>query len=135
MNTVEQSRDERELPERPRYLLMVAAAPAIFITHFVMAYALASVWCAKFVPTPDGRLGGALVPFAVITLAAIGGVAWVGWDGYLRHRHQSEPPPHDMDTRGDRHRFLGFATLLLAGLSGTGIVFVTTAFLAFETCR
>lgn len=135
MNTVEHSRNERELPERTRYLVMVAAPPAIFITHFVVAYALASVWCAKFAAPPDGALGGALLPFAVITLIAIGGVAWIGWHAYRRHGHGSETAPHDMDTPGDRHRFLGFATLLLAGLSTVGIVFVATAFLAFDTCR
>lgn len=135
MNTVEHSPDERTLPERTRYLVMVAAPPAIFITHFVVAYALASVWCAKLAAPPDASLGGALLAFAAITLVAIGGVAWIGWGGYRRHGRGFETAPHDMDTPGDRHRFLGFATLLLAGLSAVGIVFVATAFLAFDSCR
>lgn len=135
MNTAEQSPGPRELPERTRYLVMLAAPPAIFITHFVTVYALASVWCSKFAASPDGGLRGALLPFAAITLAAIGGVAWIGWNAHGRHRHGSEAAPHDMDTPGDRHRFMGFATLLLAGLSAVGIAFVVTAFLAFDTCR
>lgn len=135
MKAVEHSREESDLPERTGYLLGVAAPPAIFITHFVVAYALASVWCAKCARLPDRELGGALLPFAIITLAAIAGVAWIGWDGYRRHRHGSGAAPHDRDTPADRHRFLGFATLLLAGLSVVGMVFVTTAFLAFDTCR
>jgi hypothetical protein len=134
MNTVDQSREERDLPENTLYLAMVAAPPAIFITHFVVAYALASVWCAKMAGA-DGRLGGALLPFAAITVAALGGVLWVGWHGYDRHSFGSEAVPHDQDTAGDRHRFLGFATLLLSGLSGVGILFVAAAFLAFDTCQ
>jgi hypothetical protein len=135
MNTVDQAREERDLPEKPLYLAMVAAPPAIFITHFVVVYALASIWCAKVAAAVDGRLVGAFWPFAAVTLVAIGGVAWIGWGGYRRHRHGDEEAPHDMDTPGDRHRFLGFATLLLAELSGVGILFVAAAFLAFDTCQ
>ena len=134
MNMAGQAQGEPGLPEQPRYLVMLAAAPAIFITHFVLAYALASVWCAKLAPA-DGSLSGALGPLALITLVALAGVLWIGWGGYRRHRHRSEPVPHDEDTPADRHRFLGLAALLLAGLSGVAIVFVTTAFLAFDTCQ
>lgn len=135
MKTVEPSADRQEFPERTGYLVMLATPPAIFITHFVVAYALASVWCAKFAGPADGSLGGALAPFVALTLPAIAGVAWIGWKGYGRHRHEFEITPHDGDSPGDRHRFLGFATLLLAGLSAVGIVFVATAFLSFDTCR
>ena len=134
MSTADQSREERDLPEKTLYLAMVAAPPALFITHFVVAYALASVWCAKMAGA-DGRLGGAVLPFVAITVAALGGVLWVGWHGYRRHSFGSEAVPHDMDTPGDRHRFLGFATLLLSGLSSVGILYVAAAFLAFDTCQ
>jgi hypothetical protein len=133
MSTIDH--EERVLPEKTLYLAMMAGPPAIFITHFVVVYALASIWCAKVAATVDGRLGGAFWPFAAITLAAIAGVAWIGWGGYRRHRHGDEEVPHDMDTPGDRHRFLGFATVLLAGLSAVGILFVATAFLSFDTCQ
>jgi hypothetical protein len=58
----------------------------------------------------------------------------VGWSGYRRHRHGTETPPHDADTSGDRHRFLGFATMLLAGLSAIATLFVAMAALYFDHC-
>jgi hypothetical protein len=134
MNDAHTVHDER-LPERTGFLVMVALSPAIFITHFVVSYSWAAVWCARFAPQPDRSLDGALWPFLAVTAVALGGVVATGWGGYKRHRHGSEAVPHDMDTPGDRHRFLGFSTLLLSGLSAVGIVFVSIAFTAFETCR
>jgi hypothetical protein len=43
--------------------------------------------------------------------------------------------PHDFDTPGDRHRFLGFATVLLAGLSAVATLFAAVVVLYFEDCR
>ena len=134
MSTADQSREERDLPEKTLYLAMVAAPPALFITHFVVAYALASVWCAKMAGA-DGRLGGAVLPFVAITVAALGGVLWVGWHGYRRHSFGSEAVPHDMDTPGDRHRFLGFSTFLLAALSAIATIFAALVVVFFEDCR
>ena len=43
--------------------------------------------------------------------------------------------PHDFDTPGDRHRFLGFATVLLAGLSAVATLFAALVVLYFKDCR
>jgi hypothetical protein len=66
-----------------------------------------------------------------VGLAAIAWNARVGW---RRYRHESAATQH-ADTPPDRHRFLGFATLLLAGLSFVAVAFVAGAAFSFEDCR
>jgi hypothetical protein len=44
-------------------------------------------------------------------------------------------PPHDESTREDRHRFLGFATMILCGLSFVATVYVALPTLLISTCR
>ena len=77
------------------------------------------------------------------TAGALVGIAFVGWEGLRRHRHPStalgaggtEATTHDLDSPEDRHRFLGFATLLLSGLSAVAVVYAAVAATFFETCR
>jgi hypothetical protein len=47
----------------------------------------------------------------------------------------TEATTHDLDSAEDRHRFLGFATLLLAGLSAVGVLYAAVAATFFESCR
>lgn len=122
------------LPEQPKYLVVLALAPAIWTLHFLASYASAAIWCAKYAG-PDGSLDPVRVAIAWLTAVALVGIALVGWSGYKRHRHGTETPPHDSDTPEDRHRFLGFATVLLAGLSAVATVFVAISALYVDTCR
>jgi hypothetical protein len=85
------------------------------------------------------------------TAVALIGIGVVGWEGLRRHRHPSTPlgaspstplgasgmeaTTHDLDSPEDRHRFLGFATLLLAGLSAVAVLYAALAVTFFETCR
>ncbi len=66
---------------------------------------------------------------------ALAGIALIGYEGFRRHRHGTEATTHDLDTPGDRHRFLGFATLLLSGLSAVGVLYAALAATYFTTCR
>jgi hypothetical protein len=66
---------------------------------------------------------------------ALVAIAIVGWWGLQRHRHGGEALAHDSDTPGDRHRFLGFATFLLAGLSAVAVLYQTLPAVFFATCR
>jgi hypothetical protein len=125
--------DAADLPERPGYLLVLAAGPAIWFGHFLSTYVAASIWCAKF--APDGRLRPLAAIVGVATLGALAAIAAVGFSGFRRHRHGGEALPHDFDSPADRHRFLGFATLLLAGLSGIATIGVAAHFFYFGTCR
>jgi hypothetical protein len=122
------------LPERTVHLLMLAAAPAIWILHFLLSYVTVAIWCAR-IAGPGGPLGGARTAIAWYTIFALAGIALVGWSGYTRHRHGTETQPHDSDMPEARHRFLGFATLLLAGLSAVATVYVAMSAMFFQTCH
>jgi hypothetical protein len=120
-------------PESGESLWMLTAAPLAWAMHLLLCYITAAVWCAK-AAGPDGAsgvVGTAIVGYTAIALAVI---AFVGWQGFRRHRHGTEATTHDLDTPGDRHRFLGFATLLLAGLSAVAVLYAALASAFFEGC-
>jgi hypothetical protein len=115
-------------------LWMLTLAPAIWAAHLMLCYLTAAIWCAK-VAGPDGGLGGVRSAIGWYTAAALTGIAIIGWGVFRRHSHGTETVPHDFDSPDDRHRFLGFATLLLAGLSGVATLYVAFAGMFFDTCR
>ena len=123
-------------------LWLLTVAPTVWATHLLLSYVTAAIWCAKFAG-PTGSLNGIPQAIAWYTAVALIAIAIVGWEGWRRHRHPSsalstsgtETTTHDLDTREDRHRFLGFATLLLAGLSAVGVLYAAMAATFFDTCR
>jgi len=125
-------KDETHESRQSLWLLIVS--PVIWAAHFLLSYITAAVWCAKFAGR-DGSLGGVRIAIAIYTALALVGIGLNGWGGLRRHRHGSETTSHDFDTPADRHRFLGFATLLLAALSFVATIFVAIVALFFEDCR
>lgn len=122
------------LPERSGSLWMLTAGPTTWAVHFLLCYVTAAVWCAK-VATRAAALDdvrGALAAYTAIALAAI---VFFGWRGLRQHRWGSATLPHDAATAADRHRFLGFATVLLCGLSFVAVVYVGMAIAVIGTCR
>ena len=123
-------------------LWLLTVAPTVWAAHLLLSYVTAAIWCAKFAG-PTGSLNGIPQAVAWYTAVALVAIAIVGWEGWRRHRYPSTAPgadgtettTHDLDTREDRHRFLGFATLLLAGLSAVGVLYATMASTFFDTCR
>jgi hypothetical protein len=109
-----------ETHERNQSLWLLVAAPAIWAAHFLLCYITASIWCAKVAGT-GGSLATVRIAMVVYTVLALGGIGIIGWSGYRRHRFGQAELPHDADTPEDRHRFLGFATLLLAALSAVAV--------------
>lgn len=122
------------LPEKKESLWMLTAAPVLWAAHFLLSYGTAAIWCAK-VAGRDGSLTGARVAIAVYTIVALAGIGVIGWAGLRRHRKGHPTTPHAADTPEDRHRFLGFATLLLAILSGVATIYSTLAAVFIQTCR
>jgi hypothetical protein len=125
-------------------LWLLTLAPTIWAAHLLLCYVTAAIWCAKVAPV-GGSLGSvqpAIIWYTAVSLIAI---ALIGREGFRRHsagasRHapakwDTETTTHDLDTVTDRHRFVGFATLLLAGLSAVGVVYAALAANYFETCR
>jgi hypothetical protein len=112
-------------------LWLLTIAPTIWAAHLLLCYITAAVWCAKFAG-PGGALGGIRAAIAAYTAAAMIGIALIGWEGFRRHRFGTETTTHD--SAEDRHRFLGFATLLLAGLSAVGVLYAALAATYFHSC-
>lgn len=124
---------EPHVPERYS-LWLLTIGPTIWAGHLLLSYITAAVWCARFAPT-DGPLDGVQTAILCYTAVALTGIAVIGWAGFRRHRHGTEATTHDLDTSEQRHRFLGFATLLLSGLSAVGVVYAALAAQYFDTCR
>lgn len=124
------ARSERAA-RRGTMLWVLAASPSLWAAHFLLSYATAAVWCAKV----GGSLAFVRGAIAVYTAVALSAVAFVGWGGYRRHRRASAELPHDDDTPESRTAFVGFATLLLSGLSAIAILYSALVVLFLRTCR
>jgi hypothetical protein len=119
--------------EKHQSLWLLTASPTIWGVHFLLSYATAAIWCEKVV-----GLGGSLftvrAAIAAYTAVALTGIGIVGRIGYRKHRLGHAQLPHDADTPEDRHRFLGFATLLLSALSAVAVVFAALVVAFFARC-
>ncbi len=104
----------------------------VWAVHFLACYLTAAIWCAKAGRVAE--LAGVRVAVATSTLVALGAIVYVGAEGLRRHRLGTATVPHDFDTRESRHRFLGFATVLLSGLSAVAVVYVALPALFFRAC-
>jgi hypothetical protein len=127
------ARDD-ETHESRQSLWRPVLPPIIWAAHFLSCYLTAAIWCAKLAGRV-GPLGGARAAIAVYTLIALAGIAAVGWRGWRRHTFDGSETRHDFDTPADRHRFLGFATVLLAGLSAVATIFTALVAVFFRDCR
>jgi hypothetical protein len=122
------------LPEKQESLWWLIVSPGIWALHFLASYVTVAIWCEKAV-SRQGPLDGARTAVIVYTVVALGGVAATAWRAFRRHRFGQSSVPHDFDTPGDRHRFLGFASLLLSGLSAVAIAYVALPLLYLGSCR
>ena len=112
--------------------------PLIWVAHFFACYLTAAVYCAKSA-AHDAPLTTVRWAVGAYTALALCGAALCAWRG-LRHRRWGvegswRGVPLDFDSPGDRHRFLGLASLLLSGLVILGTLFVALPALFLETCR
>lgn len=119
--------------EKHQALWMLTISPLVWATHFLASYLTAAIWCAK-VAGIDGHLSPVRISIAIYTAVALLAISFVGWLGYRRHALDSTTAPHDEDTAESRHRFLGFATLLLSGLSFVAVVYSGMVALYFRSC-
>ncbi len=122
-----------ETSEKNQSLWLLTASPAIWAAHFLLSYITASIWCAKAVG-PGGSLATVRAAIGVYTAVALVGIGIIGWIGYRRHSHGNAELPHDEDTLEDRHRFLGFAILLLSALSAVAVVYAALVAVFFGRC-
>ncbi len=123
-----------QVAERRETLWMLPLAPGVWAAHFVASYATAAVYCAKLAD-PEGSLSTVRVAITLYTLVALAAVVAIGYVGLRRHRFGAAALPHDDDTPEDRHRFLGFATLLLSGLSAVAVMFSGLVVVFIRSCE
>ena len=123
-----------KLPEGKESLWWLITAPCIWAAHFLLCYITVALWCEK-VAAESGALQTARLLAVGYTLLALLGIAAVGVDAFRRHQYGNSSPPHDYDTPEDRHRFLGFAGLLLAIVSAIAVAFVGMPLAFFDSCR
>ena len=119
--------------EKHQSLWLLTASPTVWAVHFLLSYCTAAVWCARIVG-PGGSLAVVRVAIVVYTTLALVGIGIVGWTGYRRHSFGSAELPHDADAPEDRHRFLGFATVLLSALSAVAVLYAGSVVLFFGMC-
>ena len=125
---------DSRVAEHRENIWMLAVSPTIWAAHFGLCYITAAVWCAK-VPSALASLGGVRTAVVIFTLIALVGIVLIGWIGYRAHSYGAGSLPHEDDTPEDRHRFMGFATLLLSGLSALAVVYVALVVAFIETCQ
>lgn len=126
--------ENHDTHEYNQSLWMLTISPLIWSIHFVACYATAAIWCAKYVG-PQASLAPVRIAIAAYTFVAVIGIGIIGYAGYRRHRYGTAAVPHDFDTPEDRHRFLGFATLLLSALSLVATLMVALTAVFLETCH
>lgn len=120
--------------EQHQSLLLLTASPVVWAAHFMLCYITAAVWCEKLAG-PDKSLGEVRIAIAAYTAIALAVIGIVGWIGYRRHSFGRGTLPHDDDTPEDRHRFLGFSTLLLSGLSAVATLYAALAAVLIGSCH
>jgi hypothetical protein len=125
---------KHHLPERDETAWMLAASPTIWAIHFLLSYATAAMWCGMVVG-PYGSLLTARIAIGIYTAVALAAIGAIGLVGFRRHRLGTAEPPHDADTPEDRHRFLGYSTFLLSGLSAVAVLFAALAAVVIEGCQ
>jgi hypothetical protein len=119
--------------EENEQLWRLAAAPLIWALHFLGSYATASIFCAKLAG-PELSLAPVRVALAIYTVFALLPIALIGKNGWMRSRRGRVPLTHHQDAAEDRHRFLGFATMLLSGLSAIAVIYSALTALFVRTC-
>jgi hypothetical protein len=121
-------------PEDNESLWSLGAPLIVWVVHFLASYITAAIWCAK-VGDVDEPLTIVRIAIASYTVVALVAVGVLGWRGYRRHHEGGSKMPHDADTAGGRHRFLGFSAMLLSGLSAVAIVYSAMVPIFIGSCR
>lgn len=123
-------------------LITLITAPTIWALHFLVCYIAASVHCAKAMADariftgpawPDVTLARIII--AAATIVAMAAIAWSSRQAWRHWGDGDAEPPYDYATFDDRQQFLGFATILLCGLSFIGVIFVALPAVFIGDCR
>lgn len=125
--------DPATTDESEESLWWLAAPPGAWLAHLLATYLTAANFCAK-VPEHES-LASVRWAIAAYTLAALIVLGLLGRRGWVRRRTGDSSEPHDLDSRADRHRFLGLILVLLTGAATLGVVFAALPAIFMENCR
>lgn len=106
----------------------------IWGVHFLLCYFTAALWCGKFAG-PLAPLGSARLAIGVYTAIALAAIGVIARIAYRARTFGDARPPFDDDSPQDRHRFVGYASLLIAGLSAIAVVYSALPAAFLETCE
>lgn len=134
MASSEETTHSRKTHESNQSLWLLTVAPTIWAMHFLASYITAAIWCMKFAG-PENSLAPVRVAIVVYTAVALLGIGITGWLAHRRQSFGTAAMPHDDDTPEDRHRFMGFATLLLSALSAVATLYVAMVIVFVESCH
>ena len=116
-----------------RQLFLLTISPLIWAAHLLLSYITAAIWCEKFV-SPDGSLAAVRTAIVIYTVIGFGATLLVAWIGWRMDRLDAAAPRHDRDSARSRHGFLGFATLLLSGMSAVAILYQAMVVIFIRSC-
>lgn len=123
-------------------LITLITAPTVWAIHFLVCYVAASAHCAKTMANARVFTGPhwpdvtpARIVIALTTIAALAAIAWSSRQAWGHWSAGDAEPPYDEATFDDRQQFLGFATVLLCGLSFIGVIFVALPAVFIGDCR
>jgi hypothetical protein len=122
------------LAESRQPLWIVPGPLVIWAAHFMCCYITAALWCGR-VAGRLGALGSARATIAVLTAVALIAILIIASLGYRAHSLGAADDPHDADSPEDRHRFVGYAALLIAGLSAVAVVYSAMPIVFIGTCQ
>ncbi|MGE0592375.1 MAG: hypothetical protein AB7Q15_07535 [Vicinamibacterales bacterium] len=126
------------LAEERQPVWIVPAPLVVWALHFLACYVTAALWCGPAVGTALGSTALAGLPvalFTIYTIASMLALLALIRMGYRAHTLGEASPPHDADSPADRHRFIGYATLIIAGLSLVAVVYSAMAVFMVRTCQ
>ncbi len=125
---------DEQLQEEHESLWPLATPPLIWAAHLLLSYCTAAIFCEKLAARESSLDPVRAAVFAYTGIALVG-IFVIGLRGYRRHRYGDSTTPHDFDSPEDRHRFLGFATFLLAGLSAVAVLYQAFPAVFIGSCR
>lgn len=116
-------------------LWWLVASPTAWSVHFLATYTTIAIACAKFGTHAD-TADAIRLAIAGYTAVALVLMTWIGKIGYQWHQLASQRHErHADDTTLGRAGFMGFATLLLTGLSMIATIFVALTAWFIGSCQ
>lgn len=114
---------------QPRGFRFLLFAPVLWAMQFLAGYVIASIHCAKF---ETAEMTGTRAAIAGVVALALVLIAFHGTRGWAIWRQNAPGSPSE--PAAERQRFIGFASFLLAIVSGIATIFGALPVLMFQSC-